>query len=302
MNESVFVTNGSLIKLRQAGESLALPSTRIRANQAGTYLSQYKGRGMEFEEHRLYQPGDDIRNIDWRVTARTGHPHTKVFREERERPVLFCVDLRRSMHFATRGVFKSVMAARAAALLAWSSHHHGDRVGGFVFSDARHQELRPQRGKGAVLKLIHALSKTAAASDKPGETVLMDKALARLRRVGRPGSLICILSDFRGWTPNAESHLLQLAQHNTIWLLFVFDPVEAELPHKGIYKVSDGSRQTVVNTHGEDVRQRYVAQFQTRQGYLETLCRRHRMSLIPVGTQADLLGILRNELVTRSTA
>lgn len=279
-----------------------MPSTRIRASQAGTYLSQYKGRGMEFEEHRLYQAGDDIRNIDWRVTARTGNPHTKVFREERERPVLFCVDFRRSMHFATRGVFKSVMAARAAALLAWSINHHGDRVGGLIFSETRHQELRPQRGTSAVLKLIHTLSKAGAAADRSGATLLLDKAMARLRRVGRPGSLICIISDFRGWGHNAESHLLQLARHNSIWLLFVFDPVEAELPHKGVYKVSDGSRQTVVNTHGQDVQRRYVEQFQTRQGYLESLCRQHRMSLIPLNTQAEPLGVLRNELVTRSAA
>ena len=122
MNESVSISPATLIQLRQPGESLALPSVRIKAKQTGTYLSQYKGRGMEFEEHRPYQPGDDIRNIDWRVTARTGIPHTKVYREERERPVLFCVDYRRPMFFATRGVFKSVMAAKAAALLAWSSN------------------------------------------------------------------------------------------------------------------------------------------------------------------------------------
>ena len=112
-------------------------------DSGGGYVSPYRGRGMEFEEVRAYQPGDDIRNMDWRVTARTGRPHTKLFREERERPVLFLVDLGPSMAFGTRVAFKSVVAARAAALLAWAARDNGDRIGGIVFAGKRHRELRP---------------------------------------------------------------------------------------------------------------------------------------------------------------
>ncbi len=288
--------------MRQQGENLALPSMRIKAKQAGTYLSQYKGRGMEFEEHRPYQPGDDIRNIDWRVTARMGSPHTKIYREERERPVLFCVDYRRPMFFATRGMFKSVMAARAAALLAWGSNHHGDRVGALIFSETQHQELRPQRGKAAVLKLIQALVKADQSRLSEGAELALDKPMARLRRVVRPGSLVVFISDFRGWNERAESHLLQIVRHNTVWLLFVTDPVETALPPAGVYRVTDGQRQTIFNAGSPTAKSNYAARFRQRRDHFETLCRRHGMSLIPLSTQSDLQHVLRNELITRTAA
>lgn len=265
-------------------------------------MSRYKGKGMEFEEHRLYQPGDDIRSIDWRVTARTGIPHTKIFREERERPVLFCVDYRRPMFFATRGVFKSVLAAKAAAFLAWSSNHHGDRVGGLVFSEFEHQELRPQRGKAGVLKLIHALVEADTTRRAAVAPVAMDIPMARLRRVVLPGSLVCIVSDFRGLNERAESHLLQIARHNSVWLLFVYDAIETALPPPGAYRVSDGAKTALIHTRSADFRQTYKARFKQRRNHLESFCRRHGMSLIPLSTDSDLLQVLRNELVVRVAA
>ncbi len=143
-HDPVRVSTASLIRLIGPASTLSLKVRFIRAQQSGAYLSAFKGRGMEFEEARPYQPGDDIRNLDWRVTARTGKPHTKLFREERERPILLWVDYRNTMFFATKGVYKSVIAARAAALLAWSAHHHGDRVGGIIFSEQIHHELKPR--------------------------------------------------------------------------------------------------------------------------------------------------------------
>lgn len=301
MNEAVTVTASALIGLRRAGEELALPFTRIKARQAGTYLSQHKGRGMEFDEHRLYQPGDDVRNIDWRVTARTGSVHTKVFKEERERPVLFCVDSRSPMRFATRGVFKSVMAARAAAVLAWSSAHHGDRVGGIVFSESEHRELRPQRGSKAVLRLIQAL---VEADGRPSavDKLPMSDPMERLRRVARPGSQICIISDFRGWSERAESHLIQIARHASVWLLFVVDPLEVSLPAAGVYRLTDGTRESWMDTRNRAAQAAYAAEFSARHDYMKTLCRRHAMSLIFLTTQSDLLEVLRNEIIARRAA
>ena len=120
--DPVHVSIPSLLKLRQAATGLDLRSRFIRARQGGSYMSAFKGMGMEFDEVRPYQPGDEVRHLDWRVTARTGRPHTKLFREERERPILLWVDYRANMFFATRGVFKSVLAARAAALLRRLKH------------------------------------------------------------------------------------------------------------------------------------------------------------------------------------
>ena len=134
---------------------------------------------MEYDESRLYQPGDDIRNIDWRVTARTGKPHTKLFREERERPVHVWVDLRAPMFFATRGKYKAVRAAELASLFAWTACQQGDRIGGIVFSDNSHHELKPQRGKSAVLRLIKFMV------EAPGAFVALGLMLCLMNLVGK---------------------------------------------------------------------------------------------------------------------
>ena len=152
------VSLGELIALKPAGEMIKLSTPRIRAVAAGGHLSPFKGRGVEFDESRPYQEGDDLRTIDWRVTARTGKPHTKVFREERNRPVILWLDLRASMMFATRGAFKSVVAARSAALIAWSAIANGDQLGGLVFSESGHEELRPRLGHRAALRLLQLIA------------------------------------------------------------------------------------------------------------------------------------------------
>ena len=131
----VSVSQAGLIRLSAPARAIALDALRVNSLQTGAYVSHFRGRGMEFDESRPYQPGDDPRSIDWRVTARSTTAYTKLFREERERPVLVMVDLRANMHFATRGCFKSVNASRAGALLAWSAHHRGDRLGGLIFGD-----------------------------------------------------------------------------------------------------------------------------------------------------------------------
>ena len=153
-----------------------MTAPRVRAVAAsGGHLSPYKGRGVEFDESRPYQPGDDLRTIDWRVTARTGKPHTKVFREERNRPVFVWLDLRRPMLFATRGAYKGVRAAEMAALIAWSAVANGDRLGGLVFSETQHHELRPALGLRSALRLFQ--------QDRGGLVVA-----ARVERRSRPRS------------------------------------------------------------------------------------------------------------------
>ena len=154
----VSVSQAGLIRLAGPARAIALDVLRVNSLQTGAYVSRFRGRGMEFDESRPYQPGDDPRSIDWRVTARSTTAYTKLFREERERPVFIAVDLRSSMHFATRGCFKSVSASRAAALLSWAAHHRGDRLGGLVFGDTTHRELKPRLGRQAALRFVHELA------------------------------------------------------------------------------------------------------------------------------------------------
>ncbi len=298
--DPVRVNTASLIDLHRAAQGLPLKVGKISARQSGNYLSPFKGRGMEFDEVRPYQPGDDIRTLDWRVTARSGKPHTKLFREERERSVLMWVDFRAPMFFATRGVFKSVLAARAAALLAWSAAHHGDRLGGLIFSEQQHQELRPQRGRRAVLHFISRLVSHSAWTRQDNYTTAQgDKgreAVVRLRRVTRPGSLVFLLSDFRGIDAQAESHLGQLARHNDVVLVFIHDPLESDLPPAGIYKVSDGAREVVLNTFGQETRNRYQHSFRQRYDHMRGFCQRHGIYFLSCSTTQDLVDTLKSGL------
>jgi len=304
-SHAVTVSARSLIDLRAAAQGLGLPGTPIRARDSGDYLSAYRGRGIEFEESRPYQPGDDVRSIDWRVTARTGRTYTKLFREERQRPVLFCVDFRAAMYFATRGAFKSVVAARATALLAWSSHHQGDRVGGLIFSEDSHRELRPQRELAAILRLIRQLVAFAhwtGPSVPPPVALPLSAPLSRLRRVTRPGSLVFIISDFRVLDPGVERHLARLARHNSVVLISIHDPIEAELPPPGCYRVTNARRDLLLDSTSAEARERYRARFAERQAELRGLCRRYGMSLIPVATDAELTASFRTDLLKRTIA
>ena len=149
----VFSSLNNLLRLQSQLNTLYLAKKHIRARHAGLHKSVYKGRGMDFAESRPYQPGDDIRTIDWRVTARSGRVHTKVFEEEREKPVMVWVDLRPAMFFATRGRFKAVIATEVAALLLWKTLDEGDRIGG-VIQNGQHVELKPSRSRSAALHFL----------------------------------------------------------------------------------------------------------------------------------------------------
>ena len=301
----VTVSTSQLIRLHHAAQSLPLKVARVRALQTGQYYSPFRGRGMEFDEVRLYQPGDDVRTLDWRVTARTGKAHTKLFREERERAVLVWVDYRSPMFFATRGVFKSVLASQAAALLAWSAHHQRDRIGGLLFSENQHHELRPRGGKSAVLHLLQLLSQMSSLPMSQDQSMRDDgdeqhsacyQALMRLRRVAKPGSLIFLISDFRDFDDQAESVLTQISQHNDIMLLFVYDPIEALLPDAGVYRVGNQQQVLAIDTSSDSARQAYATKYAQKTQELKNMCKRHRMGFISLSTQDDLLETLRREL------
>lgn len=291
VSERVFTSLKTLIDLAKPAASLNLKRRSIHAQQSGGYISHVKGRGMEFEESRIYQAGDDIRSIDWRVTARTGKTHTKVFREERERPVFISVDDRAAMHFATRGVFKSVLAAKLAALLAWAAQHQGDRIGGQLFSDGQCCELKPQNGRHAVLRFLNMLVR----QETSGQTthITLEHVLARLTQHAHPGSLVYILSDFRGMNDAAELHLAKLAQHCDVVLIFVCDPLEQNLPTKGHYRFTDGSRDVVIDANDSQRLASYHQHFEQRQQQIEQLAKKRRLTFIQCSTTDDPIQRLR---------
>jgi len=295
-----WISPQSLIQLRHKANQISLNKSIIHAKQGGAYLSSFKGRGMEFDESRIYQAGDDIRNMDWRVTARTGTAHTKVFQEERERPVLLCLDLNSSMMFATRNKFKAVIASEVAALIAWSAASNNDRIGGLIFSADEHHEIKPRRGKTAVLDFIGRCTKHKAwlpdkgqnqqAEPQKSSPRKMLTAIARLRKVTHPGSLIFIISDFRDMDEKTYAHLANIARHNDIVLIKITDPIEAELPPSGSYKLTDGINQLQIQTSSKNTRNQYQQRYLAPNAQLEKFCRQNRIHLIQLSTGDNAIG------------
>jgi uncharacterized protein (DUF58 family) len=279
---------------------------RVRTAHAGVHASPFRGRGMEFDETRAYQAGDDVRAIDWRVTARTGRVHTKLFHEERERPVLLLVDQRPHMRFGSRDAFKSVVAARAAATLAWAARDGGDRVGALVLSDAPLDRSlhAPQRSRARLLHLLSALSDAtsrpnAGPGNEPSPPRLVD-ALTLLARTSRPGTLLYLISDFADLddahgdaAEHASRELARLGARCEVACVFVHDRLESALPSAGQHRVSDGERVLELPSGGKRWLAEYAARFAARRGRLETLCRRGGMRFVALETGADVTTVLR---------
>lgn len=242
----VSISLPDLIRLQAEARALKLPSARpARNRQAGIKRSARKGRGMAFAEVRQYQPGDDIRSIDWRVTARRQEPHTKLYEEERERPVLLLCDLGPTQFFGSGGAYKQVRAAQLTALLAWLSLWAGDQVGGIIFNGDQLVVQRPARRKKSVLQVLDNLARLQYQPSAPPTvgsaahvTANLDTALAEARRVAHTGSRIILISDFLGISGETSRLLGYLARHNTVSALRVVDPLEQTLPESGRFAVA----------------------------------------------------------------
>jgi len=301
----VSVSQAGLIQLNGPARGIALDVLRVKSLQSGAYVSHFRGRGMEFDESRPYQPGDDPRNIDWRVTARSTQAYTKLFREERERPVLVVVDVRSNMHFATQGSFKSVIASRAAALISWAAQHRGDRLGGLIFGDSTHRELKPKLGRQAALRYVHELVnhpdwQRSAEGPANDEEPPLTRAMAVLRRVARPGSLVVVISDFVGFSRAAQAYLTGVARHNEVLAVFVSDPLEHELPPPGRYRLVSNDVELAIDTYARTARQDYEHAFEERQHSLEKFCQRYGIHLMSISTEEDPVVSMQTALGKRA--
>ncbi|MEM7019315.1 MAG: DUF58 domain-containing protein [Pseudomonadota bacterium] len=299
----VSVTLEELIALRFEASHLTLANQRkLMSVMAGGYQSRFRGRGIDFAETRHYQPGDDVRSIDWRVTARTGHPHTKVYQEERERPVFLVVDYGPNMVFGTRVAFKSVVAARTAALLGWAAANHNDRVGGVIMLPQHCRDIRPAGGRRGVLKLLKSLADDLPTTfDISPSSDYLNRGLMQVRRVAHPGSLVCILSDFQSMDENSERHLKQLAQHTDVLAIFLYDALEYELPPPNQYTISDGKKTLRIDTGDTVFREQYHSYFEQRYDGLKTLFKQQGLHLLPVATHDSVAATLKRGLSRNAT-
>lgn len=279
-----------LTAARFAAAIAPLPEQNIaQAQLLGNTRSMLRGRGLEFEEVRAYQAGDDVRTIDWRVTARTGRPFTKLFREEREKPLLIVVDQRQSMFFGSRNCFKSKLAAYLGAWLAWAGLERGDRIGGLVIGNTQRRDIRPRRTRKTAMIWLNTLLTFNRALQRNQELFSSEQtllaALADLRRIAKPGSSIYLVSDFRGCEqPQVREHLHAIARHCEIIALFIYDELERELPPPALYTVTDGSARMTLDSGDSRVRERHRATFTQHLEHTRQLLRALAIPLLEIST------------------
>jgi len=282
-----------------------LPRQPVHSILAGRHASRLRGRGLNFEEIRRYLPGDDIRNMDWRVTARLRKPHVRVFTEERDRPCLLIVDQRRGMFFGTRRCMKSVVAAEAAALAAWRVFHAGDRVGAIVFNDKEVTEISPHRSRRRVMEILqaivaknHALSAESTQTSNPR---MINTALERAARLAKHDFLVCLIAGGGGADEETVRLCTRVAAHNDVITAFVYDPMEEALPPGGRLVFADGELQMEVNGGDTRLRSEFNKEFLQRLDWMRHITRQRQTPLIPLSTERGVAEQIRDLLQPRGT-
>ncbi len=298
LDPRIHVDAEHLLRLGPKSRALSLlPRQPARSILNGRHASRLRGRGLNFEELRTYLPGDDIRTIDWKVTARTGEPHVRVYTEERDRPALLLVDQRVSMFFGTREYMKSVVAAEAAAIAAHRVLRQGDRVGGIVFGDTDLAEHRPQRRAVSLsrfLSSIGALNCGLSASSRPNPTVALNEVLKQAVALAHTNALICVFSDFDGLNEDSERLFSKLSRSNDLILFNVFDPSSQVLPRDVKLTVSDGISQIEIDSSAPDMSDRIKSALENRLSRLNFWSRRYGFPIVPLTTsEAALDQLLR---------
>jgi uncharacterized protein (DUF58 family) len=295
------VTADALVAARFAARFIDVTGqTRALANLAGMRRSRQRGRGVEFDEVRAYAAGDDVRAIDWRVTARSGTPHTKLFHEDREQPILVAVDQRAPMKFGATRCFKSVMAAHVGALALWSGLQAGERIGGAVLGDEALHDTRPKRSQHAVLNMIGDLVTEGLPTGDGLVTRRLGDLLQQLERIARPGTRIFLISDFHDLFE--EDHLAplrRLARKTQIVAVAVGDALESNLPQAGFYAVTDGVTHSQLDTSVAGVREAYETDYQNHIAALTKRLRELRIPLLAIQTHQEPLKQLLTVFPTR---
>ena len=234
----VHVEIEDLVALRGRLAGLSLRHLRRRLSfRAGARETRVRGRGMEYEESRAYAPGDDVRTMDWRVMARTGEAHTKVFAEEKERRFLLAVDLSPTLFFGTRFALKSHAVAHLAAHLGWLANRTGARIGGLIVTADGHYEVRPGKRRTGLMGVFHHLVESVNRAPGGGANDRLNFLLRELQRVVKPGSIVTLISDFVGLDAQSPENLSALVRHNDVNLFWVHDRTEVEAWPAGVYPV-----------------------------------------------------------------
>ena len=290
-----------LVSIRGQLSGLSLANRRQRAShRSGAREVRLHGRGMEYEESRAYVHGDDVRTMDWRVMARTGEAHTKVFVEEKERRFLMAVDLSASMYFGTRFSFKSWAAAKVAAHVGWLASFSGDRIGGLIVSPESHHEVRPGKTRSGLLGVFHHLAQ-ASNIELPVDASRnrLNFLLREINRVVKPGSIIALITDFIGIDEQSLELLSAIVRHNDISAYWIHDDTEINAWPGGHYQVVVDRQKVGFDLLGNRA-DNWLTQWQSKhRDQIESLTSRLNIPLLAVSCNRDITAQIVNNLALK---
>lgn len=283
----VYTSLDELIRLQfEARDFSLLPRQPVDSLLSGRHGSRLRGRGLTFEELRGYRPGDDIRSIDWRATARLRKAHVRVYSEERDRPVLLVVDQRTSMFFGSRRTTKATLAAEASALAAWRTIDRGDRVGAILFNDEELVEIKPQRSRSNVMRICHGLVRlnhALTASRTPAKPRRLNEAMRAAVNVASHDHLVMLITDYSGDDERTRELATRLAAHNDVLAVLIYDPLGARLPVGGPMEATDGGQQIPL-PESTGFETRFESEFRQRTANLRERLRSIRIPILPLCT------------------
>ena len=278
-----------LVSIKKYVAQMFLKETNRKAYIGfGQTKSPFKTKGLDFQEVRVYQPGDDIRQIDWKITAKYGKPFTKLYTDEKERQVFLICDMRTRMKFASSGAFKSVVCAHIASFLAHLAEKKHDRLGFTILSSSFVETATPYTAKEVLQGLLSILEGFSNPSDLNEDKISLLQALEKSDSLIRPGSLVFILSDFSDWNIQCESIIQRWSVKNTCSFVHIYDKLERNLP-KGVFPISDGKHISLLDTMGHHFPRIFENIFNTRSQQLEKTAQIYQCGYLPVRTDENVL-------------
>lgn len=286
--KSIFTSLKELLKMEHLsrGFSFLASKQKVRSILGGKHASKLRGRGLDFEEVRNYVPGDDIRNIDWKVTARTQKTHSRVYSEEKEKPTLIVVDQSKSMFFGSQKRTKSVVAAELAALMAFKVLKEGDRVGGIVFADNGIDIIYPKRDRKNILRFLEkiVMRNRELIDSKPVE---FDKALtetlAKVKNIVTHDFLVVVISDFQRYRPELVKFITRISHHNDVILAKIFDPMEQSIPKKKLIAGNE-EKQLLIDGENTVLRNEFKTKFDNDFESFKVHMKKHHIPVLSIDT------------------
>ena len=276
-----------LTKLKDKAKNFNLFSSKKQIIDAGGHISHIKGRGMEFDQVRTYEIGDDVKNIHWKITAKTNQPHIKTFMEEKQKNIMICVDINEGMNFGTRNIFKSVQAARVAAIIDWKANANNDRVGGCLFGGGTTEIIPDNKSDLSILKILRKLSQNKASSNK----TRLSSAAKEINKIAKNGSTIFIISDFLNIEESLTKDLSMLRKKNDIIFIAINDPFDKELPKMGRVSFNNNGKKFTFDCNDKNFQNNYKQQWQENSEKLQNIMKNLMIPKVDISTDSDILKI-----------